>query len=270
MVLLREALLNTPIGLLRHAILILVTALLALPAPLRAAAGDGFPSAPHACTHPVARTPEMPVVSLVPPDPSKGRFLVATRQIRDPRFMETVILLLKYDREGAIGLIINKPTEMKVSAVLPNIEGLAQRADLLHIGGPVGMQQLFVLVRGQKQPEESNHVFEDVYVTTSSDTLQTLARNRHGEKFKVYAGYAGWAPGQLDQEIAKGGWHVAGADASAVFDRAPADLWPDFISRSETIEVRIHGAPVSALTSSPGEGRPPAGHRRLHFAHVTY
>jgi putative transcriptional regulator len=183
--------------------------------------------------------------------------------------METVILLLRYDREGAVGLVINRPSEMKLSAVLRDIEGLEQRTDLLHFGGPVGMQQVFVLVKAQRLPDEATHVFDDVYVSVSSETLQALVR-KHGERFKVYAGHAGWAPGQLDQELARGGWHVARAQASAIFDRPPAEVWKEFINWSETIEVRSNRSHPSGIALSLQGDSLSTERCCLHFAHVTY
>ncbi len=125
---------------------------------------------------------------------STGAFLVATEEIRDPRFTETVIVLIKYGREGAVGLIINRPTEMKLSDVFSDKEELGKMSGNLFIGGPVGINQMFVLVRSNTQPEDAVKVFDDVYVSNSSALLEKLSAREDKETFRVYAGYAGWAP----------------------------------------------------------------------------
>jgi putative transcriptional regulator len=185
--------------------------------------------------------------SLLSPSPllskiglAKGKFLVARKQLRDPNFSETVVLLLEYDRNGALGLVINQPTEVKLSTVFPDIKGLQQRTDTVFIGGPVARRQLLLLIRTDNQPEESRHVFDDIYVSTSRVLLQRMIEKANArEKFRVYAGYAGWAPGQLDREVSRGDWHILQADAETVFDKAPSEIWPELIRRSSVQWVRV-------------------------------
>lgn len=171
---------------------------------------------------------------------AKGKFLVASRHLRDPNFSETVILLIDYDWHGAMGLVINRPTEVKLSTVLPGIEGLQQRRDTVYIGGPVARSQMLLLIRSGSQPEGSRRVFADIYVSSSRTVLQQMIDNANaGERFRVYAGYAGWAPGQLDQEVSRGDWHVLPADAETVFDKAPSEIWPELILRSSVEWARV-------------------------------
>ena len=172
--------------------------------------------------------------------PSKGRFLIASRQLLDPHFAETVVLLIEYDQQGAMGIIINRPSELKLSAVLPEIEVLRQRPDTVYLGGPVAKNQLLLLIRTSSPPEGSLLVFKDIHVSSSQEVMQRMIKNPQGEeRFRVYAGYAGWAPGQLDNEIAAGGWHVLRADAETVFDKSAPEIWPDLIRRSSAQWVRL-------------------------------
>jgi len=172
--------------------------------------------------------------------PLKGRFLIASRQLLDPHFAETVVLLIEYNKQGAMGLIINRPSEMKLSLVLPEIEGLRQRPDTIYHGGPVAKNQLLLLIRTSSPPEGSRHVFKDIHLSSSEGVIQRMIKNPEGEeRFRVYAGYAGWAPGQLDNEIASGGWHVLRADAETVFDKSASEIWPDLIYRSSAQWVRL-------------------------------
>lgn len=168
---------------------------------------------------------------------SKGKFLVASRHLRDPNFSQTVILLIDYDWHGAMGLVINRPTEVRLSTVLPEIEELQQRTDTVYRGGPVARGQMLLLIQSGSQPEGSRHVFEDIYLSSSRTVLQGMFADA-GKRFRVYAGYAGWAPGQLDQEVSRGDWHVLQADADTVFDKASSEIWPELIRRSSVQWVR--------------------------------
>ena len=172
--------------------------------------------------------------------PSKGRFLIASRQLLDPQFAETVVLLIEYNQHGAVGVIINRPSELKLSAVLPEIEVLQQRPDTVYLGGPVAKNQLLLLIRTPNPPEGSYLVFKDIHVSSSQAVIQRMIKNpQDEERFRVYAGYAGWAPGQLDNEIVSGGWHVLRADAETVFDKSAPEIWPDLIRRSSAQWVRL-------------------------------
>jgi putative transcriptional regulator len=172
--------------------------------------------------------------------PLKGRFLIASRQLLDPNFAKTVVLLLEYNKQGAMGLIINRPSEMKLSAVLPEIEGLGQRPDTIYLGGPVAKTQLLLLIRTASPPEGSRHVFKDIHISPSQGVIERMIKKPEGEeRFRVYAGYAGWGPGQLDREIANGGWHVLRADAETVFDKSASEIWPHLIHRSSAQWVRL-------------------------------
>ena len=172
--------------------------------------------------------------------PGRGKLLVASRQLLDPNFSQSVVLLIEYHIHGAMGVIINRPSEMKLSAVLPEIEGLRQRRDTIYLGGPVAQDQLVALIRTANPPENSRPVFKDIHVTSSQAVIQRMIENPEDEeRFRVYAGYAGWAPGQLDNEIATGGWHVLNADAEIVFDKSASEIWPDLIHRSSAQWARL-------------------------------
>ena len=171
---------------------------------------------------------------------SKGKFLVASKQLRDPQFFETVVLLLEYDSKGAMGLVINRPTTVKLSKVLPEIEGLQKRSDTIYLGGPVAKNQLMLLIRTSSPPEGSRLVFKDIYLSSSQTVIEKMIDNPDTpERFRVYAGYAGWAPGQLDHEVSRGGWHILQADEESVFDKTPSQIWPELIRRSSALWVRV-------------------------------
>lgn len=160
---------------------------------------------------------------------SAGRFLVAGEHLRDPNFAKTVVLLLNYGDRGARGIIINRRTDVKLATVFPRISGLHQRPDTVYIGGPVARNQLLILLRADEPPRRADHVVHDIYVSTSRQVLVDVL-NRAGAAH-VYAGYAGWAPGQLDHEVSRGDWHVLPADAETVFSETPGEVWQELIDK---------------------------------------
>jgi putative transcriptional regulator len=191
----------------------------------------------------VSADPSSPDASL-----ARGKFLVADRRIRDPRFSQTVILLVSYSPNGAMGLIINRRTNVELSSVLPGIEGMKGRRDRVYVGGPVGMDEMFLLIRTGSMPEASLHVFGNVYMSMSRKILEgIIAKGLGGEDFHIYAGYAGWVPGQLEREVSRGDWHVLDADARTIFDREPAGIWPELINRASMQWVRVWDSPAHSL-----------------------
>jgi putative transcriptional regulator len=189
-----------------------------------------------------ARTPDAIALPVPHPCgdalPAKGKFLVANRTIIDPRFKESVVLLIGYDTTGATGLIINRPTKVPLAKLLPSVKGLKNRADVLYYGGPVEGQRVLMLIRSDKKLEESDNVFMNVYLSVSRNTLErVISAHKTRKQLRVYSGYAGWLPGQLNQEISRGDWYIVNADADAIFEKKSSEIWRELILRSAAIEV---------------------------------
>lgn len=157
--------------------------------------------------------------------PAAGKFLVARRDMLDPNFAKTVVLLLDYSADGAMGVVINRPSHVELSSLSPEIEGLGASTDPIYVGGPVPAESLFVLFVADEAPEDSERVFGRVHVTRSADVLRDLVNSDDSTDFRVISGYAGWAPAQLDDELARGGWHVVEADEDSVFSESPTEVW---------------------------------------------
>jgi putative transcriptional regulator len=185
-----------------------------------------------------------PVRSLEP-QVDKGTFLVASPHLQEPSFAEAVILVIGYDRDGSMGLIINRPTEVELATALPDVEELRSVKDKLFIGGPVARHRVTLLVRSGLQPQASVRVMGDVFITASAQALRRVAsKGRPAERFHVYAGYTGWAPGQLEAEIARGDWRVMKGDGRTVFDTPAAEIWPRMMGRLEGEWARRGGSGV--------------------------
>ncbi len=171
---------------------------------------------------------------------SRGKFLVASRQIRDPRFAETVILLIQHDSNGTVGLIVNRPTDARLSDFFPEIKEQQGREHFAYIGGPVGMNQILLLIRQPYRSEDSKLVFDDVYVGLSKAVLERLVMKPDEKvKFRAYAGYAGWVFGQLENEVMRGDWRVVQADAETIFSKSAPEIWPDLIRKFEIIQMKL-------------------------------
>jgi putative transcriptional regulator len=169
-------------------------------------------------------------------EPAAGQFLVAARGLPDPNFERSVVLLVHYGADGSVGLVINRPTGVPLSRLFPEERTLARQDGILFAGGPVGAGRFLLLLRAPRQPEESRPVFADVYLGWTPAALQD---SRGIAEFRVYSGYAGWAPGQLESEIARGDWRLLPAETPLVFEEHPERIWEELTRRLDT--------PVAAL-----------------------
>lgn len=168
-----------------------------------------------------------------------GTFLVAAPDLPDPNFRQSVVLLIDHDPRGSWGLVINRPTPVRLEEALPEEQGLRGRSDRLFAGGPVAPNRLLMLLRSLDPPGGTRPVFDDVHLAWSPAALRGQAA------FRLYAGYAGWGPGQLEAELSRGDWCLAPAQADLVFSEAPEDVW-DLLVRRLPLQVAGGGAPLNA------------------------
>jgi putative transcriptional regulator len=179
----------------------------------------------------------------------KGKFLVASRDLNDPNFAESVILLLDYNENGALGVIINRPTEIALTELLPEVKALRKRKDVAHLGGPVARNMMMILTQTAKPPPKAQMVFADIYLISQQTELdQVFQTNGKKAKVRAYVGYAGWAAGQLDMEVMRGGWLIVPAEAALIFDKALDQVWPELIRRGEaqwTLNDTLDLSPLS-------------------------
>jgi len=173
-----------------------------------------------------------------PPGPDRGDFLVASRELDDPNFARSVVLLLDAGPDGAAGVVVNRPTLTRVASAFPGIAAISTRDDSLFWGGPVEPRAAVILVRQDEAPPGSVRVVDGVHaLRTRAGIEEALRRGPPEAALRVFTGYAGWTAGQLEAEIARGGWHLRPADAGRIFAEEVQSLW-------ETL-VRIARSPVA-------------------------
>ncbi len=161
----------------------------------------------------------------------KGVLLVASPSLNDPNFHQTVLLIIEHGRGGTVGLILNRPTNVLLSEALPDYTVLKRTNYRLFAGGPVEQTRLVLLFRLTQLLPDTRQIIAGVYVGTPRVLERIMTQPRPTETFRAFAGFAGWAPGQLEREMLEGAWGILPSDALSIFDKDPAALWPDSISR---------------------------------------
>jgi putative transcriptional regulator len=172
-------------------------------------------------------------------DPANGIFLVAKHEMKDPRFRETVVLVTQPPQGGPFGVIVNRPLDKPLSEVFPQHAGFKGKTDMLFRGGPVMPDGLVFLVRTAKPPTRAMQVLKNVYFMGDKEWLETQLRQSDPTRgLRVYAGYSGWSPGQLQNEMQRGDWYVLPADAETIFEKEVSRIWPDLVQRASARPTR--------------------------------
>jgi putative transcriptional regulator len=159
----------------------------------------------------------------------QGQLLVAAPGMSDPNFARTVVAIANHDEDGALGIILNRPSKTEVAEAVPELEGIVGPEDVVFVGGPVQPASIIVLAELEDPAEAAFLVVGAVGLVserTGFDHLDTATTRR-----RVYAGYAGWGPGQLESEVERDDWIVEPALAEDLFDDAPDELWGRVLSR---------------------------------------
>jgi len=186
-------------------------------------------------------------------EPPGALFLVAKSQLADPNFGQAVVLLTQFGRLGSMGVIVNRPTGLPLARMFTDIKRLEKTDDKLFFGGPVAREVLLFVFRAPEQPDEAFEVLDGVYISSDKELLEELlGRDKPLEALRVFIGYAGWAPGQLEAEISRGDWDVVQADAKSIFAKKPEAVWPELNRRAS--ETTVRGSPwlVPAVMTMKG------------------
>jgi putative transcriptional regulator len=186
-------------------------------------------------------------------DLAAGKLLVVPRAAPDPAFAETVILLVRYEPNGALGLILNRPTEVPIARALRDLKGSAKNPDSLYLGGPVDVASVMALLRATAPPPNGLRIFGDVFMlNTKKDLEGALNSPKTAGNLRVYVGYCGWTAGQLRNEVKLGGWYIFDRSEEEVFDAKPETLWSRLIARTELRMARDVGRPILAAAALSG------------------
>jgi putative transcriptional regulator len=170
------------------------------------------------------------------PGSVRGKLLIAAPQLLD-YFHRTVLLVVEHTDEGALGVVLNRPTEDEVATLVPELAELAGEGELVHAGGPVHPESLLALGDFEDPADAGTPIAGPLgLIDPELDHPQV-------RRLRVYAGHAGWAPGQLDAELEEGAWIVEQAAADDPF--AHGDLWPAVLQRK--------GGAYSLLASMPAD-----------------
>ncbi|MBA3246390.1 MAG: YqgE/AlgH family protein [Actinobacteria bacterium] len=165
----------------------------------------------------------------------RGRLLVAAPSLHDPNFARSVILIAEHGDGGAMGLVLNRPSQTLVGEAVPELTSLSAGDEPIFVGGPVATESVLALAEVEDPDDASELVLGDVGFVQDPDVAARRGR--------IFVGYAGWSAGQIEAELEEESWIVVAAEADDVFSDEPAGLW--------SAVLRRQGAPLALLATMP-------------------
>ncbi len=165
----------------------------------------------------------LPAAANTDQQPARGKLLVATELVGGDVFARTVILLLHYDENGAMGIVVNRPTVIEPEELIADVDAIYDYRGTIYWGGPVQMNGLRALLRTDTPPKGAENIVDSVHLVQIDDGLKDASADLGSLRF--FIGYAGWDAGQLDREMERGSWHVVSASNEHVFAKDPRALW---------------------------------------------
>ena len=178
----------------------------------------------------LANVPDQPL----PASPPSSFLLVASRTMTSPWFRESVILVTRKGKRGPTGIIVNRPGDITLDKIYP--EYPAAKDFRLFAGGPVNPGQFSYLFRGKENLTGTLEVAEHIYLAYRRSLLDDLlSGSRTHTGLRVVNGLAGWMPGQLEDEIARGYWYILPIDDKILFDHPAGEMWPELFRRATTV-----------------------------------
>ena len=151
----------------------------------------------------------------------------ARAELPDPNFADSVVLVMNNLGPGPVGVIINRPTQLSLARLFPDLGHLAQQHDKVYFGGPIDLGSVWFLFRASTRPAHAIEACSGVYFSANRDLLlRLLNRDKPMDGLRIFIGYSGWGPGQLESEIARGDWTLERAESDAIFNRKSEHPWP--------------------------------------------
>jgi putative transcriptional regulator len=161
------------------------------------------------------------------PKPMTAIFLIARADLPDPNFADSVVLVMNNLGAGPVGLIINRPTNVPVSELFPDLKRLAALRDRIYFGGPVEIRSVWFLFRAPKKPEHAIEACDGIFISADRQLLlRLLGRDKPMDGLRIFVGHSGWTPDQLENEISRGDWTLKHAESDAVFNGQTEHPWP--------------------------------------------
>jgi len=164
--------------------------------------------------------------------PANGLFLVAKPSLVDPNFAKTVVLVTQAEDASTVGVIVNRPSTLQLQQFLSPEFPTQNYRDPIFVGGPVMRQAIVAVYRSDAVPEApAFHVLKGIYLTMHPDNIRKLLADPKA-RYRLYAGFSGWAPRQLESEFMRDGWYVLPADEASVFRDNAEGLWDELVERA--------------------------------------
>ena len=169
----------------------------------------------------------------------QGKLLVSSPSLIDPNFRKTVVLVAHHDDDGAMGLVLSRPTDVAAYDAVPSLEGLPGAADPVFVGGPVQPDAFMVLAEFEDVDEAASPIMDGIGFMPADTEPEDLSIKR----LRLFAGYSGWGAGQLEAELEEPSWIVVDAEADDAFADDPDELWRTVLHRK--------GGPFSLMENMP-------------------
>ena len=171
--------------------------------------------------------------------PANGLFLVAKPSLVDPNFARTVVLVTQTEDASTVGVIVNQPTTLQLSQFLSRDLPTQHYRGPIYFGGPVMRQVIVSLFRSDTVPTQAAfHLLKGVYLTMHPDNIEKLLADPKA-RYRLYAGFSGWAPRQLESEFMRDGWFVLPADEATLFREKSEGLWEELVERARRLGPRV-------------------------------
>jgi putative transcriptional regulator len=162
-------------------------------------------------------------------DSARGQLLIAGPTLLDPNFFRSVVLVVEHSEDGALGLVLNRPSETIVGDAVPQLDELVDTDEQLYIGGPVQPSSVIVLARFEDPSDAALLAFDDIGVLATGDSPEQQSTGLI--ESRAFVGHSGWGPGQLDGELERGDWILDAATREDAFTAQPQDLWQSVLTR---------------------------------------
>src|SRR3569623_10322 len=175
-----------------------------------------------------------------PADLTQGRILVSPRDSRDPHFANSVILLARYSATGALGLMLQYKSDLSLKKV-PALTSAGKRDDPVFIGGPVELPSALLLERSETEPPGAAlTVTGNLYLLAADTAILSALHDKPASDLRVFIGYSGWGPCQLENEVRHNCWFIFDYDEKLVFDPHPETLWERMVEKTGRSIARLH------------------------------